>query len=159
MRTHASSTYTKRTQVNVYTDPTPVLDQGSFNSEIAENSSRLFEEGREIFRYDTFGSEAFWGGKLQLHRAIAGERLGGVGPGLTAKQALQIGLKVDARKEDSNYQLNVDYSLLFQRFIEMYPLIYPGQRCVEPARNRTGFSTRVSRSLDKLFASRGCEDH
>ena len=39
------------------------------------------EEGRETFRFDTFGSEDFWGGRLKLHQAIAGEANGGVGPG------------------------------------------------------------------------------
>jgi hypothetical protein len=73
-------------------------EEGSFNAEINENSRRLFSEGREIFRHDTFGSEAFWGGKLQLHRAIAGQQFGGVGAGLTARQALQVGLKVDSAK-------------------------------------------------------------
>lgn len=53
------------------------------------------EEGRYTFRYDTFGSEDFWGGQLGLHLAIAGEKLGGVGPGLGPRQALELGLKVD----------------------------------------------------------------
>jgi len=54
-----------------------------------------FERGREIFRHDTFGDEAFWGGQLQLHKAIAGARLGGVGPGVSPATALAVGLKVD----------------------------------------------------------------
>jgi hypothetical protein len=58
-------------------------------------ADELFEEGREIFRFDTFGDEAFWGGALQLHRAIAGEKLGGVGPGVSPRTALAVGLKVD----------------------------------------------------------------
>src|SRR5262249_56314991 len=49
-----------------------------------------------IFRYDTFGSEAFWGDALQLHKAIAGEKNGGIGPGVSPKTALAVGLKVDA---------------------------------------------------------------
>jgi hypothetical protein len=57
---------------------------------------QLFRQGREIFRFDTFGDEAFWGSALQLHRAIEGSRLGGVGPGLSPKGALAAGLKVDA---------------------------------------------------------------
>jgi len=57
---------------------------------------RLFEQGRRIFRFDTFGDQAFWGGALQLHKAIEGEKLGGVGPGLTPKAALGVGLKVDS---------------------------------------------------------------
>ena len=56
----------------------------------------MLEEGRKIFRYDTFGSEAFWGDALQLHKAIAGEKNGGVGPGVSPKTALSVGLKVDA---------------------------------------------------------------
>jgi hypothetical protein len=57
----------------------------------------LFEQGRQVFRFDTFGDEAFWGGSLQLHRAIEGEGLGGVGPGVSPKTALAVGLKVDVK--------------------------------------------------------------
>src|SRR5256886_10186848 len=56
----------------------------------------MLGEGRRIFRYDTFGSEAFWGDALQLHKAIAGEKNGGVGGGVSPKTALSVGLKVDA---------------------------------------------------------------
>ena len=52
--------------------------------------------GRQSFRSDTFGSEAFWGDTLKLHTTIAGAANGGVGPGLSPKAALGIGLKVDA---------------------------------------------------------------
>ena len=44
------------------------------------------------------GSEAFWGGKLQLHRALLGQKLGGVGAGLTPNQALKAGLKADVAR-------------------------------------------------------------
>jgi hypothetical protein len=60
------------------------------------NAKQMIEAGRKTFRFDTFGDEAFWGDALQLHRAIAGGRFGGVGPGLSPKQALALGLKVDA---------------------------------------------------------------
>jgi hypothetical protein len=53
------------------------------------------EEGRRIFRFDTFGDEAFWGDTLKLHQAIKGQKLGGVGPGLSPSTALSLGLKVD----------------------------------------------------------------
>ena len=39
---------------------------------------------------ETFGSEAFWGDTLQLHKAIAGEKNGGVGPGVSPKAALSV---------------------------------------------------------------------
>jgi len=52
--------------------------------------------GRQIFRFDTFGDEAWWGDTLKLHQALAGARNGGVGPGVSPKTALAVGLKVDA---------------------------------------------------------------
>ena len=60
------------------------------------NAERLFLEGREVFRFDTFGDQAVWGGVLGLHKAIEGAKLGGVGPGISPRQALAVGLKVDA---------------------------------------------------------------
>jgi len=68
----------------------------TFDDVIDGNAERMMREGRRIFRYDTFGDEAFWGGALKLHRAIAGARLGGVGPGVSPATALAVGLKVDA---------------------------------------------------------------
>lgn len=62
---------------------------------ISANAQQMIQEGRRIFRYDTFGSEAFWGDTLQLHKAIAGEKHGGVGGGVNPKTALSVGLKVD----------------------------------------------------------------
>jgi hypothetical protein len=69
-------------------------EQG-FDLLISENSRRMIEEGRQTFRYDTFGDEAYWSGKLKLHDAIQGSKLGGVGPGVSPKTALAVGLKVD----------------------------------------------------------------
>ena len=66
-----------------------------FDSRIDRNAQQMLEEGRRIFRYETFGDEAYWSDKLKLHRAIAGAKLGGVGPGLSPKAALSVGLKVD----------------------------------------------------------------
>ena len=57
---------------------------------------RMVKEGRQTFRHDTFGDEAFWGDALKLHQAVVGEKLGGVGTGLSPKAALDVGLKVDA---------------------------------------------------------------
>src|SRR5690348_13192236 len=36
----------------------------------------LFEQGKQVFRFDTFGDEDFWGGQLQLQKAIEGAALG-----------------------------------------------------------------------------------
>ena len=54
-----------------------------YDEAAAELAKRYLEEGRETFRFDTFGSEDFWGGQLKLHQAIAGEANGGVGPGVS----------------------------------------------------------------------------
>jgi len=59
------------------------------------NALRKVTEGRRIFRYETFGDQAFWGDALRLHQAIAGTNLGGVGPGVSPGTALAVGLKVD----------------------------------------------------------------
>ena len=74
---------------------------------IAQNSMRMLAEGRHTFRFDTFGDEAFWGDTLQLHRAIEGQKFGGVGPGVSPKTALSVGLKVDvdALPEDLQEQI------------------------------------------------------
>jgi hypothetical protein len=63
---------------------------------IRVNSERMLAEGVETFRSDTFGDEEFWGDTLRLHDAIAGASLGGVGPGLSPRAALTLGLKVDS---------------------------------------------------------------
>jgi|SRR5262245_9817721 len=68
----------------------------SFDAEIASHTQAMLSDGKKIFRYDTFGSEAFWGDALQLHKAILGAKNGGVGPGVSPKTALSVGLKVDA---------------------------------------------------------------
>jgi hypothetical protein len=56
----------------------------------------LISQGKHTFRFDTFNDQAFWGGVLHLNRAIAGKKNGGVGPGVSPKTALSVGLKVDS---------------------------------------------------------------
>ena len=34
----------------------------------------MLDDGKEIFRYETFGDEVFWTDRLQLHKAIAGSK-------------------------------------------------------------------------------------
>ena len=45
-----------------------------FDRRIDSNSRRMVREGRQIFRFDTFGDEAFWGDLLGLHKAIEAPR-------------------------------------------------------------------------------------
>lgn len=82
------------TAAMVFVDGT-TIDGTSFDQAIESYSVQLVSEGKETFRHDTFGDEAFWGGTLKLHEAIAGENNGGVGGGLSPEAALMLGLKVD----------------------------------------------------------------
>jgi cytochrome c peroxidase len=61
--------------------------QSSFLGSAEQNSAQLVSQGKQIFRFDTFGDQAFWGDQLHLHQAINT---------LTPSQALSLGLKVDA---------------------------------------------------------------
>lgn len=67
------------------------------NSETPETPNpSLVTEGKNIFRFDTFGDEDFWSGLLHIDRAIAGAANGGFGGGVSPRTALAVGLKVDA---------------------------------------------------------------
>jgi hypothetical protein len=63
--------------------------------QIDKHAQQTVAAGRHIFRFDTFGDEAFWGDTIKLHQAIQGKRFGGVGRGLSPEAALKVGLKVD----------------------------------------------------------------
>jgi hypothetical protein len=67
-----------------------------FDGVIQKSARDLMDQGRQTFRFDTFGDEDFWGDSLKLHKAIAGSKLGGVGPGVSPRTALAVGLKVDS---------------------------------------------------------------
>jgi hypothetical protein len=51
-----------------------------------DNAQHLVSQGQQIFRFDTFGDEAFWGGQLGLHQFVAS---------ISPRQVLDLGLKVD----------------------------------------------------------------
>jgi hypothetical protein len=68
----------------------------ALDQQINQTAERTINAGREIFRFDTFGDERFWGDTIKLHLAIAGAEFGGVGDGLSPRAALALGLKVDA---------------------------------------------------------------
>jgi hypothetical protein len=69
---------------------------GDERTPLGRQTQASLESGQRTFRFDTFGDQSFWGDKLGLHRAIEGEAHGGVGPGVSPKTALSVGLKVDA---------------------------------------------------------------
>ena len=68
----------------------------------ATNAGKELAAGRQVFRFDTFGDEAFWGDTLKLHQAIEGAALGGLGGGVSPRAALGVGLKVDIDALPSN---------------------------------------------------------
>jgi hypothetical protein len=59
----------------------------NFLGSAEHNSKEMITQGRQIFRFDTFGDEAFWGDSLKLHQTINH---------LAPSQALQLGLKIDS---------------------------------------------------------------
>jgi len=67
-----------------------------WDQQVRDHTRGLMDQGREVFRYDTFGSETFFGNTIGLHQAIEGSKFGGVGGGVSPKAALGLGLKVDA---------------------------------------------------------------
>ena len=67
----------------------------TLDRQIETHAQRTLAQGRQSFRFDTFGDQAFWGDTIKLHQAIQGARFGGVGPGVSPKTALAVGLKVD----------------------------------------------------------------
>jgi len=77
----------------LYSEQTHHLNR--IDNRISEHGEQLVAQGRNIFRFDTFGDQDFWSGTLQLHRAIEGAANGGVGPGVSPATALAVGLKVD----------------------------------------------------------------
>lgn len=70
-------------------------EENSIDSTSPEAMTDMIRQGKQIFRFDTFGDEDFWGDTLGLHKVIAGKANSGVGPGLSPKTALGVGLKID----------------------------------------------------------------
>jgi hypothetical protein len=66
--------------VTAETDQTVQTDQ-------AAATSSPSHEGREIFRFDTFGDEQLWTDVLRMHEVL---------PAVSPRTALSVGLKVDA---------------------------------------------------------------
>ncbi|MBK5290611.1 MAG: hypothetical protein JJE04_02820 [Acidobacteriia bacterium] len=98
-------------------------EQGGSQSEadrrdpVLRNAERLIDAGREIFRYDTFGDEAFWGGSLKLHEAIRQ---------VSPRVALSVGLKVDVEKLPPDVQtairdgkINIDDPAVTQTLLKL----------------------------------------
>jgi hypothetical protein len=74
------------------------IDEAAQNeqSKINDGKQSVVELGKQVFRFDAFGSEDFWSGLLHIDKAISGLVNGGYGPGVSPNTALAVGLKVDA---------------------------------------------------------------
>ena len=100
--------------------PSAVAARSTFSGDSSGSGSgspidTLVAQGKQSFRFDTFGDQAFWGDTLHLNQAIAGAANGGVGPGVSPKTALSVGLKVDVdalpgsvQSAIANGQVNLD---------------------------------------------------
>ncbi len=87
----------------------PVGAESTKRNPVVENATQKVQQGEQIFRFDTFGDQAFWGDTLKLHQAIEGAKLGGVGPGVSPKTALAVGLKVDVDAFPSNLVQQIEH--------------------------------------------------
>ena len=62
--------------------------KSTFLGSAEANSQQLITQGRQIFRFDTFGDEVFWTGQLQMQQVVNS---------LSPRTALSLGLKVDSQ--------------------------------------------------------------
>src|SRR5262249_16037382 len=63
--------------------------KSDFLGNARQNARQLVDQGQQIFRFDTYGDETFWGDQLGLHHVVAST---------SPSQALDLGLKVDSEK-------------------------------------------------------------
>jgi len=87
----------------------PVGAESRKHNPVVDNAVHKVQQGEQIFRFDTFGDQAFWGDTLKLHQAIEGATLGGVGAGVSPKTALAVGLKVDVDALPSNLVQQIEH--------------------------------------------------
>src|SRR4051812_46291752 len=67
-------------------------DDSAYQRSIKNSADELYKKGKSVFRFETFGDEVFWTDKLKIHKAIADDKHGGNGKGLSPKEALAAGL-------------------------------------------------------------------
>jgi hypothetical protein len=88
---HASLLILPSVVVLVAAMASPTARQGGkrnrFLGDAEDNAKQLVDQGRQIFRFDTYGDEAFWTDQLQIQQAVSG---------LKPRDALSLGLKVDS---------------------------------------------------------------
>src|ERR1017187_3541674 len=70
---------------------------------IDANALKTIDQGRQTFRFETFGDETFWGTTIKLHQAVAT---------LSPKKVLALGLKVDAHALPGNLRDQLKHGTL-----------------------------------------------
>jgi mono/diheme cytochrome c family protein len=70
------------------------------NSDSEEDDPALIEEGKQVFRHDTFGDERFWTDMLRMHEVIESA--------VDPTTALSVGLKVDSERLPAGILQTVD---------------------------------------------------
>ncbi|HYO15844.1 MAG TPA: hypothetical protein VE685_21805 [Thermoanaerobaculia bacterium] len=66
---------------------------------IISHAQQMLDEGRQTFRYDTFGDQVFWSRTLKIHEALKT---------VTPRTALAVGLKVDSEAVPRGVLANAD---------------------------------------------------
>ncbi|MEO6820029.1 MAG: hypothetical protein ABI266_10655 [Ginsengibacter sp.] len=86
----------KQTLVLLFLVSSVVLTHCTKTNDPNPENPDLIAQGKQIYRFDTFGDEDFWSNTLHIDKAIAGAANGGFGTGVSPNTALAVGLKVDA---------------------------------------------------------------
>ena len=63
------------TPANSYLQDEQGTQTSPTDSAIDKNAEMMMKQGRRIFRFDTFGDEAWWGDTLKLHQSVEGAKL------------------------------------------------------------------------------------
>ena len=132
----------------------------TFENSAAAHALAQVQRGRVTFRHDTFGDEAFWGGTIGLHKAIAGAALGGVGPGLSPKAALAAGLRVDVealpdeiRRKLRRNEINLDSPATTVALLQLDAVVGVKGRFNGGALTSVGITCALCHSVvDNVFA-------
>ena len=83
----AACTASKNDNVGPAPTPTPTPAPTPAPDPNKTAADKTFDQGQQTFRFDTFGDEAFWTGKLRMNEAVTA---------VDPATALSVGLKVDA---------------------------------------------------------------
>ena len=77
----------------------PAGEPGGAPDPIVSHAQKMLDEGRQTFRYDTFGDQVFWSRTLKIHEALKT---------VTPRTALAVGLKVDSEAVPRGVLANAD---------------------------------------------------